>query len=249
MDHFSSLRNNWIASILSSSEYSPIPTDSRFPKPSGEDSYFGHALASSSTIPHVLTLRRRELTPPPSPEATSTSTSTTTGSGTGTRSGAGGGAPLWPAPTAKPSSAPLVNPSDVIMLVDLSAPGICGHPDTVHGGVIATLLDEVMSLAVSIHSGQIGGSGTGGVGNENENPRGKIFTAQLDVRYKKPLLAPAVAVVKSRVIARQGRKFWVRAQVVQEEKNEQADKHLEWPKRKVVTTDAMAFWLQTKSNL
>lgn len=120
-----------------------------------------------------------------------------------------------------------------------------------HGGVAATLLDEVMSLAVSIHSGQIDGSGTGGTGtgNENENPRGKIYTAQLDVRYKKPLLAPAVAVVKSRVVARQGRKFWVRAQVVQEERNEQADQHLEWPKRKVVTTDAMAFWLQTKSNL
>ena len=233
MDHFSSLNNNWIASILSSPEYFPILTDSRVPKPSGEDAYFGHTLATATTIPHVLTLRRRELTPPPSSD----------GSGAGTGTGPGTGAPIWPAPTAKPSSAPPVNPPDVILLADLSAPGICGHPDTVHGGVAATLLDEVMSLAVGIHAGQ-----TDAVPTE-ANPRGKIYTAQLDVRYKKPLLVPAVAVVKARVVARQGRKFWVRAQIVQEERNEQADKHLEWPKRKVVTTDAMAFWLQIKSNL
>lgn len=103
------------------------------------------------------------------------------------------------------------------------------------------MLDEAMSLAVATHSG--GDSIT-------DNPRGKIYTAQLDVRYKRPLLVPTVAMVRAKVVARQGRKYWVRAQIVQEEKVEDPKQmHLEWPKRKVVTTDAMAFWLQTKSNL
>lgn len=230
MDYFTSLNNNWIASFLSSPDYTPIPTDSRSPKPSGEDAYFGDVLATKTTIPHVLTLQRKDI-PPPAPPSTE-------------------GPPIWPSPTAKPSSAPAVNPADVLVLVDLSAPGICGHPETVHGGVVATLLDEAMSLAVGSHVLGQSGTGTGSSSTETgENPRGKIFTAQLDVRYKRPLMVPAVAVIKARVVARQGRKFWVRAQVVQEEKNEQAERHLEWPKRKVVTTDAMAFWVQTKASL
>lgn len=221
LSHFHSLQNNWIASLLNTTlttnDYTAIPTFSRIPKPSGEDHYFASSLATPTTIPHVLTLRRRELPTLPTE------------------------VPDWPAPTAAPSSAPAISPPDVIMLMDLSAPGICGHPETVHGGVVATLLDEAMSLAVAAHSG--GDSST-------DNPRGKIYTAQLDVRYKRPLLVPTVAMVRAKVVARLGRKYWVRAQIVQEEKVEDPKQmHLEWPKRKVVTTDAMAFWLQTKSNL
>lgn len=224
MDYFTSLNNNWITSLVSSPEYDAIATDSRVPKPSGEDSYFGAVLATDTTIPHVLTLRRKERASPAS------------------------GPPPALAPTASASSAPAVNPPDVVLVVALGSPGICGHPETVHGGVVATLLDEAMSLAVST---QVPGAGTETIqGEQNQqNPRGKIYTAQLDVRYKRPLLVPAVAVVKAKVVARQGRKFWVRAQVVQEERNEQAERHLEWPKKKVVTTDAMAFWLQTKPSL
>lgn len=220
LHHFRSLQDNWVASLLnttiSTNDYTPISTFSRILKPSGEDTYFASTLATSTTIPHVLTLRRRSLPTPPTE------------------------IPAWPTATAKPSSAPSVSPPDVIVLMDLSAPGICGHPETVHGGVVATLLDEAMSLAVSAHSG--GDSST-------DNPRGKIYTAQLDVRYKRPLLVPAVVMVRAKVVARQGRKFWVRAQIVQEEKVEDPKQmHLEWPKKKVVTTDAMAFWLQTKES-
>lgn len=229
LHHFQSLHNNWIASLLStnSSDYTPVQTYSRIPKPStGEDGYFAQSLASPSTIPHVLSLRRRNIPAPPTELH------------------------AWPAPTAKPSSAPSVAEPDMILLVDLGAPGICGHPETVHGGVVATLLDEAMSVAVALHAGlelEAGGESNEEKEAEREkNPRGKIFTAQLDLRYKRPLLVPAIAMVKAKVVARQGRKFWVRAQIVQEEKDENAEKHLEWPKRKVVTTDAMAFWLQTR---
>ncbi|XHG05180.1 hypothetical protein AWENTII_008429 [Aspergillus wentii] len=208
LDHFRSLP--WASSLLASPDYYPIHTWSRLPKPStGEDGFFSGTLASSSTIPHCLTIRRRDLIPP-SPEA-----------------------PAWPAPTASPSSPPSPNPPDAMMLLSLENPGVCGHPSTAHGGVIATLLDETMSLAVALHTASGG------------HPRGQIYTSQLDVRYRKPLQVPGLVMVKARVVARVGRKFWVRAQVVQEEDAQSTGGHLEWAKRKLVMTDAMAFWLET----
>jgi acyl-CoA thioesterase FadM len=66
----------------------------------------------------------------------------------------------------------------------------------------------------------------------------------LDVRYKKPVTTPQVLVVRARVVARVGRKYWVRAQAVQEDEAG-AGGHLEWAKRKVVKIDAMAFWIVT----
>ncbi|KAF4216882.1 hypothetical protein CNMCM6457_004753 [Aspergillus fumigatiaffinis] len=124
------------------------------------------------------------------------------------------------------------------MMVDLATPGVSGHPSTAHGGVVATLLDEAMSLAVAMHAPSSG-----------DHPRGAIYTAQLDVRYKKPLRVPGLVVVRAKVVARVGRKYWVRAQAVQEESDEGLGGHLEWAKKKTVVTDAMAFWIQTAPSL
>lgn len=130
------------------------------------------------------------------------------------------------------------------MIYDLGGAGIAGHPSTVHGGVVAVMIDEAMSLAVAAHtSAPAAGSGSGS-GAKDTNPRGKLFTVQLDVRYKKPVTTPQLLVVRARVVARVGRKFWVRAQAVQEDEKG-AGGHLEWAKRKVVKIDAMAFWIVT----
>lgn len=200
LDYFRSVP--WISSLLSSPDYYPIQTWSRLPKPeTGEDGYFAGTLATSSSIPHCLTLRRREITAPPQ------------------------GPPVWPSPTASPDSSPFIQPPDVMMVLGLGSPGICGHPDTAHGGVVATLIDETMSLAVALQSLNP---------EDTYHPRGHIYTAQLDVRYKRPVYAPGAVIVRAKVVARSGRKFWVRAQVLQE-----------GDKRAVVMTDAMAFWLET----
>lgn len=108
-----------------------------------------------------------------------------------------------------------------------------------HGGIVATLIDEAMSLAVAAHTSVPAASGA-----PDDNPRGKIFTAQLDVRYRKRVVNPALLVIRAKVVGRVGRKFWVRAQAVQEDE-EGAGGHLEWAKRKVVKADAMAFWIVT----
>lgn len=219
IDHFRA--HPWANNLLSSEDYTPIPTDSRCLKSStGEDGFFAYTLATPSTIPHVLTLQRREIAPPQAEP------------------------PTWlpatkqdAAAAAKPT--PPATPADIIMIYELGHPGLSGHPSTVHGGIIATLLDEAMSLAVAVHT-----SGPGSFATADDNPRGKIFTVQLDVRYRKRVTNPALLVVRSRVIGRVGRKFWVRAQAVQEDE-EGSGGHLEWVKRKVVKADAMAFWIVT----
>ncbi|KAJ5702838.1 Thioesterase superfamily [Penicillium malachiteum] len=212
--------HQWANSLISSEDYIPIPTDSRRIKPStGEDGYFANTLGTASTIPHVLTLMRRDISPPPSEP------------------------PTWLPATKQDAAAatkptPGVNPADVIMIFDLGSPGLSGHPSTVHGGVVATLIDEAMSLAVAAH--KLGATAV----STDDNPRGKIFTVQLDVRYKQRVTTPALLVVRSKVVGRVGRKFWVRAQAVQEDE-ESAGGHLEWANRKVVKADAMAFWIVT----
>ncbi|KAB8067651.1 HotDog domain-containing protein [Aspergillus leporis] len=206
--------------LLNHPEYYPIRTWSRLPKPStGEDGYFAGTLATSITIPHCLTLRRRWLSPLPAAR------------------------PPWPSPTADPViSEPSALPPDIFMLLNLATPGVSGHPSTAHGGIIATCIDEAMSLAVTLYSPPPELDASKYNGREEElTPRGKLFTSQLDIRYKRPVTIPGLLIVRAKVVGRVGRKFWVRAQVVQ------ADE--ENPDQLVVATDAMAFWLQTTSNL
>ncbi|KAJ5825905.1 Thioesterase superfamily [Penicillium riverlandense] len=224
--------NPWANNLISSSDYTAIPTDSRRFKPStGEDGFFAGTLGTAQTIPHLVTLQRTQLTPVPNE------------------------VPTWlpatkedAANAAKPT--PGVNPADIIMIFDLGSPGLSGHPATVHGGIVATLIDEAMSLAVAAHaSSSLAAATSAPTTAESEsdvekNPRGKTFTVQLDVRYRKRVVTPALLVVRSRVVGRMGKKFWVRAQAVQEDE-EGAGGHLEWAKRKVVKADAMAFWIVT----
>ncbi|KAE8145219.1 HotDog domain-containing protein [Aspergillus avenaceus] len=205
--------------LLNHPEYYPIRTWSRLPKPSnGEDGYLAETLATPSTIPHCLTLRRRWLSPlcPVRPP--------------------------WPSPTDNPlASEPSALPPDIFMLFDMATPGVSGHPSTAHGGIVATCIDEAMSLAVTLYALPPELNASGGAGNEAQTPRGKLFTSQLDLRYKRPVSVPGLLIVRAKVVGRVGRKFWVRAQAVQvDEKNSD---------EVVVMTDAMAFWLQTAANL
>ncbi|PGH27826.1 hypothetical protein AJ80_00376 [Polytolypa hystricis UAMH7299] len=203
--------NPWTASLLSSPHYHAVKTYSREAKETSEDTYFGATIATPTTIPHCVTLHKRHIdtlaAQPPQ---------------------------IFPPPvSAKPQPTPKT-PAHVISLFDFSAPGICGHPLVAHGGVIATVLDEVMSLTVARH---IPGY------NDNEvEQRGRVFTVQLDVRYLKPVAAPALTVVKTWCVAQQGRKFWMRGQLVQEEEGDGGGQ-LEWVKRKIVCAEAFGVWI------
>ncbi|KAL2824597.1 HotDog domain-containing protein [Aspergillus cavernicola] len=187
--------------------YTEIPTYSRHPKPAtGEDGFFAQTISSPITIPLVRTYKLTHLQSLPLPSQP----------------------PPWPSPTSPPEPIPVPG-ADLVMVLQLASPGVCGHPDTAHGGVLATVIDEAMSLGVTLYAPEAGESGedTGGGGGRI---RSKMFTAQLDVRFKRPVAVPGEIEGRVRILAKQGKKVWVRAQVVQEDE---------------IMVDAMAFWLLT----
>lgn len=73
---------------------------------------------------------------------------------------------------------------------------LLGHPKVVHGGFIATLLDEL----------------TCGLGMQNFESK-KAVTANLNIDYRQPCYTDSYVVVKCWVAARSGRKCVVRGEV------------------------------------
>ncbi|OAX78301.1 hypothetical protein ACJ72_07392 [Emergomyces africanus] len=221
LKHFQS--DPWASSFLNLSSHTAIETYSRKSDPlTGEDAFFAHTIGSPSTIPYCITLRKKQIDAPPTQPPYSP----------------------FPPPAAGPN-APKTTPIpsnkvDLFALFALATPGISGHPDTAHGGVIATLLDEIMSLAVSLHIPDY---------RDNESvERARLYTAQLDVRYRKPVRVPGTAVVKAWCVAREGRKFFMKGQLVQEEGEPEGrgKGQLEWAKRKIICTEAYGVWVQAR---
>jgi acyl-coenzyme A thioesterase PaaI-like protein len=141
-------------------------------------------------------------------------------------------------PKAKKSFTPS-RPPDTITLVSLGTPGVSGHPSTAHGGLLATLFDEVQSIAMTLHLPPISPSE-----EEDLATRGghTVYTAQLSVRYKAPVLVPGLLVIRSWCVARNGRKTWTIAQALQEDEAD-GQGHLEWTKRKRVRAESTALWI------
>lgn len=74
---------------------------------------------------------------------------------------------------------------------------LCGHDKIVHGGVLATLMDE-MNARVAIPS----------------LPYQTGFTANLNINYRKPVEVNQFIVMKSRLSKVNGRKAWSEAKIV-----------------------------------
>ncbi|KAL1953006.1 hypothetical protein VTO42DRAFT_3777 [Malbranchea cinnamomea] len=209
--------NRWTASLLASPHYTAVEIASRTSKPTGEDAYIADTLGTAATVPHLVALRKNNLTPAPTSP------------------------PSIPDPPAR-APTPQASP-EIIVLAQLGNPGIAGHPHTAHGGVISTLFDEVMSLAVAAQ--------VPGYDLNQAQERGRIYTSRLDVRYFRPVYVPAPCVVKAWVLARSGRKFWTMAQIIQEDGLWEGDSEdrggsVEAVRKKVVCAEALAFWVQKK---
>ncbi|KAI1619563.1 HotDog domain-containing protein [Exophiala viscosa] len=72
--------------------------------------------------------------------------------------------------------------------------GMNAHPDLLHGGVIATILDSTMGNAVGQQIPDLN----------------SIFTVALNITYKKPVSTPGTVVVRSWIAKIEGaRKVWV----------------------------------------
>lgn len=73
---------------------------------------------------------------------------------------------------------------------------LCGHVGIVHGGMLATLMDESMGrCGLAALPGRIG------------------FTARLTVDFRKPVKAGTYIVIKAEVVKTEGRKAWVKGRI------------------------------------
>lgn len=75
-------------------------------------------------------------------------------------------------------------------------PGLCGHPGVVHGGLLATLLDEGLARCCF-----------------PALPKRVGVTASLKVDYKAPAPAGAYVVLRAETVKVEGRKAWVKGRV------------------------------------
>ena len=73
-----------------------------------------------------------------------------------------------------------------------------GHPGYLHGGIIATLLDEAMSKAVRV------------LGRPS-------MTRKMEVEYLRPVPSGAPLRIEGRVVRNEGRKHWAEAVIVDAE--------------------------------
>ncbi|KAJ3479684.1 hypothetical protein NLG97_g8257 [Lecanicillium saksenae] len=81
-----------------------------------------------------------------------------------------------------------------------------GYRDTTHGGLLASLLDEVVGFNVDGLCSCIEAQ------SENK-PRTRLYTGYLNTSYRKPV-SPGIYAVESRLVKRDGRKWFLKGQVV-----------------------------------
>jgi uncharacterized protein (TIGR00369 family) len=70
-----------------------------------------------------------------------------------------------------------------------------GHPGYLHGGIIATLLDEAMSKAVRAHGLT-------------------AMTGRIEIDYLRPVPSGALLRMEGRIVRSEGRKHWTEARVL-----------------------------------
>ncbi|KAL5339802.1 HotDog domain-containing protein [Aspergillus crustosus] len=75
-------------------------------------------------------------------------------------------------------------------------PNVSGHPGIVHGGLLATLLDEGMGRCAFLAL-----------------PNKVGVTANLNVDYRRPAMADSYFVMRAQVVKSEGRKAWVEARI------------------------------------
>lgn len=94
---------------------------------------------------------------------------------------------------------------DTVALVHL-APKLTGYRDTIHGGILASVLDEIVGFNVD-------GLCSCAEAQENKRSRQRLYTAYLNTTYRRPV-PPGVYAVESRLVKRDGRKWFLKGRIV-----------------------------------
>jgi len=92
-----------------------------------------------------------------------------------------------------------------------------GHPGILHGGIVASLLDEAMGILQTVNHERDHFLAVGRGLAEGESPARGLgsFTAFLNVKYLRPVRTGAAVQVVAWYVRREGRKQWINAEVRQ----------------------------------
>ncbi|KAK4539982.1 hypothetical protein LTR36_009880 [Oleoguttula mirabilis] len=124
--------------------------------------------------------------------------------------------------------------------------GMNGHPQIMHGGIVASILDEGMGVLQSANHEREHLVNVGKGLAQGELPPHGIgsFTVELKIRYLKPVRTPGSLVVTARYVRREGsRKEWIYAEVKQHETHGEDDDGEE-----IVCATGEALFVQPKAS-
>lgn len=80
--------------------------------------------------------------------------------------------------------------------------GLNGGPNLLHGGIISTLIDDVMGTLLTVNKDQ------GGLPLSQST-----VTGEMKVRYLRPVRTPGTVVVVAESVRREGRRIWLEGEV------------------------------------
>lgn len=83
-----------------------------------------------------------------------------------------------------------------IVSISYLGPDLCGHPGVIHGGLLATILDEGLARCCF-----------------PALPNKVGMTANLNINYRKPAPAGAFVVLRAKTVKVEGRKAWVEGHI------------------------------------
>ncbi|KAI7198039.1 hypothetical protein KC343_g1694 [Hortaea werneckii] len=86
--------------------------------------------------------------------------------------------------------------------------GLNGHPAILHGGIVAALVDEGMGVLQTVNHERAY------AGSSSLPPLGS-FTAELKIRYRRPVSTPGEVLCTARYVRREARKEWIEAVIRQ----------------------------------
>lgn len=115
---------------------------------------------------------------------------------------------------------------DFVLLVQMDT-SLNGFRDTVHGGVLASLLDETLGCCVEALSCSLDL-----VQHRHSGQQTRLYTANLNISYRAPVTSPGVVTIKAWLKRTEGRKWFVEAKLFGEDGQ--------------VRTEAKGLWISEK---
>jgi acyl-coenzyme A thioesterase PaaI-like protein len=184
-------------------QYSAIATSARIPRTDGECDLFAITLKTLATIPEWLLVVHNERTKSLPAES------------------AGGGEDARTATDTEMVQAQRgPGRPDCLLMLKLG-PGVNGFKDVAHGGLLCALLDEALSYCVEFAR------------QARSRGRSYLYTANLNIDFRRPVVTPGVAVVKCWMTKVEGRKYWLEGQIEDGQEN--------------VCVQAKGLWIEAKA--